>query len=82
MPAAFPLLEGLKIIDTDTHYSEPHDLWSARATGKYKQLVPQVKTVDGKQAWYVDGDVPIGFTSPSSVIRKDGAKAQGVEFFD
>ncbi|MFP6606327.1 MAG: amidohydrolase, partial [Myxococcota bacterium] len=81
MSEAFPLLDGLKVIDTDTHYSEPHDLWSSRATGKYKELVPQVKTVDGKEAWYVDGDVQIGFTSPSSVIRNDGRKSQGIEFF-
>jgi len=81
MSEAFPLLDGLKVIDTDTHYSEPHDLWSSRATGKYKELVPQVKTIDGKEAWYVDGDVQIGFTSPSSVIRNDGRKSQGIEFF-
>ncbi|MFP6628272.1 MAG: amidohydrolase, partial [Myxococcota bacterium] len=81
MSEAFPLLDGLKVIDTDTHYSEPHDLWSSRATGKYKELVPQVKTIDGKEAWYVDGDVQIGFASPSSVIRNDGRKSQGIEFF-
>ena len=63
MSEAFPMLDGLKIIDSDTHFSEPHDLWTSRAPGKFKQLVPQVKTIDGKEAWYVNGDVQIGFSS-------------------
>ncbi len=36
MSEAFPLLEGLKIIDADTHYSEPHDLRTSRAPGRFK----------------------------------------------
>jgi uncharacterized protein len=33
---------GLKIIDCDSHYSEPYDLWTSRAPAKYKDLVPKV----------------------------------------
>ena len=28
------ILSGLKIIDTDTHLTEPRDLWTSRAPAK------------------------------------------------
>src|SRR5579872_6776580 len=34
---------GLKLVDTDSHYSEPWDLWSSRAPKKYQDVVPQVR---------------------------------------
>jgi hypothetical protein len=34
---------GIKIIDADTHLTEPHDLWTSRAPAKWKDKVPQVK---------------------------------------
>ncbi|MEQ0558279.1 amidohydrolase family protein [Amycolatopsis sp. NEAU-NG30] len=40
-----PLLEsikGIKIIDVDTHLTEPGDLWTSRAPAKFKDLVPRV----------------------------------------
>jgi uncharacterized protein len=40
-----PLLEsikGIKIIDVDTHLTEPGDLWTSRAPAKYRDLVPRV----------------------------------------
>ncbi|MFT7650632.1 MAG: hypothetical protein ACI8Y4_005406, partial [Candidatus Poriferisodalaceae bacterium] len=36
------LLDGLSIIDTDTHWSEPYDLWTSRAPAKYRDRVPQM----------------------------------------
>ncbi|MEY2434173.1 MAG: hypothetical protein QOC92_3898, partial [Acidimicrobiaceae bacterium] len=33
---------GLKIIDSDSHYSEPYDLWTSRATPKYRDRVFRV----------------------------------------
>jgi uncharacterized protein len=34
---------GLHVVDTDTHFSEPYDLWTKRAPAKYKDDVPQVR---------------------------------------
>ncbi len=76
------MLEGIKIIDTDTHLTEPHDLWSSRAPAGYEELLPHVKTVDGKQRWFVNQDVSLGGAGPASVVRKDSQKVRGVEFFD
>lgn len=33
------VLEGLKLIDSDTHYSEPYDFWTSRAPSKYREKV-------------------------------------------
>jgi predicted TIM-barrel fold metal-dependent hydrolase len=35
-------LKGIKIIDVDTHLTEPADTWTARAPKEYKDLVPRV----------------------------------------
>jgi uncharacterized protein len=35
-------LEGIKVIDVDTHLTEPADLWSSRAPEKYASRVPRV----------------------------------------
>ena len=75
------IFDGLKVIDADTHYSEPHDLWTSRATGKYRDLVPKVVKVDDRESWVVNGDVPFSHIMPASVVRRDGQKARGVEFF-
>ncbi len=74
--------EGLRIIDTDTHLSEPHDLWSSRAPAAYKELLPHVKTVDGRQQWFVNKDVSLGGAGPASVVRRDAEKVRGADFFD
>ena len=42
-----PRVEGIHIIDVDTHFTEPHDLWTARAPQKFAERVPQVRTVEG-----------------------------------
>jgi uncharacterized protein len=73
-------LAGIKVIDVDTHFTEPHDLWTSRAPAKWKDRVPQVKTVDGKRQWIIDGDRPMGPANPSCVVKPDGVKAKGIEF--
>ena len=66
-----------KIIDCDTHLTEPHDLWISRAPAKWKDLVPQVKNVDGKPHWVYEGDQILATTRASSVVRPDLSKGYG-----
>ncbi len=73
-------LAGIKVIDSDTHLSEPYDLWTSRAPKQWKERVPQVKEVDGKRTWVINGDTALGYASPASVIRKDGSKIRGWSF--
>lgn len=71
---------ALKVIDVDTHWSEPLDLWTSRATPSYKDRVPQMKQTDGRLVWTIDGDISMGLGSASSVIHGSGRKADGFEF--
>src|SRR5262249_35062444 len=59
VPAA---LEGIRVIDCDTHFVEPGDLWTSRAPAKFKDRVPYMKRVDGVDKWYL-GDGPLGESS-------------------
>ncbi|MDH4143596.1 MAG: amidohydrolase [Acidimicrobiia bacterium] len=74
------LLAGIKLIDVDSHLSEPHDLWTNRAPAKYRDLVPQVKERNGRRVWVVDGDIPIGGLGAASVVAPDGGKMLGTGF--
>jgi predicted TIM-barrel fold metal-dependent hydrolase len=76
-------LHSLKIIDADTHLTEPHDLWVRRAPASLRARVPQVKIHQGVRSWVIDGDKSIGTGAhPSSAIRKDGSKARTIEDFN
>lgn len=80
--SATALFESLPIIDSDSHWSEPADLWTKRAPAAYRDRVPQLGVRDGKQRWWFDGDIPIGLPIASSVVAPDGAKVLGTAFFE
>lgn len=75
-------LAGIKVIDVDAHYSEPADLWTARAPRKFKDRVPQIKLLDSGPTWVIDGDISLGCSSAASVIRKDRSKLLPIDMFD
>ena len=72
--------DQLRVIDVDTHLTEPHDLWSSRAPAAYADRLPRVADVDGRPHWILDGE-PLGAASSSGVVRPDGSKAMGTDFF-
>ena len=51
------VFENLKVIDCDSHFTEPPELWTSRAPAAMLDKVPVQKTVDGRTAWYLNGDV-------------------------
>jgi predicted TIM-barrel fold metal-dependent hydrolase len=68
--------DNLLVVDADTHFSEPWDLWTSRATAKYRDRVPQVH-IDpaiNRPAWYVEGDRRLLAAGGGSVINRDGTK--------
>jgi len=69
------LKDGTLIIDSDSHWSEPPDLFTSRAPAKYKDRVPHVEQVDGKPFWVFDGH-PVGIYSAAGVIGRDGTKEE------
>jgi predicted TIM-barrel fold metal-dependent hydrolase len=76
---ALGALAGLKVIDVDTHLSEPADLWTSRATPKYRDRVPQMRQVGERRVWMIDGKHSIGIGA-ASVVYGDGSKARNMGF--
>ncbi|MHB1582421.1 MAG: amidohydrolase family protein [Acidimicrobiales bacterium] len=70
---------GVPVIDADTHYTEPHDLWRSRAPAAYADRLPQVHEIDGQPCWVVDG-VTLGRAGASGVIDREGRKVPGTGF--
>jgi predicted TIM-barrel fold metal-dependent hydrolase len=69
-------LAEMPIIDIDSHFTEPPDLWAERAPAALKDLAPRVVEIEGKPCWVAGRDVllsPPGFC----VVRRDGTKALG-----
>jgi len=47
------IFERIRTIDTDTHITEPPDVWTARVSSKWGDAVPHVKRVDGRDVWFI-----------------------------
>jgi predicted TIM-barrel fold metal-dependent hydrolase len=73
---------ALRIVDVDTHLSEPPNLWLDHAPPGLRDRVPQIKELDGRRSWVIDGDKPIGLgANPYSAVRKDRSKILDVDDF-
>jgi predicted TIM-barrel fold metal-dependent hydrolase len=74
-----PLFEGIKIVDCDTHFTEPANLWLDHAPAGMKAKMPHVKRIgEGDTAsdqWYV-GDRHFGSLG-GNVIARDKNKLLG-----
>ena len=70
-------LEDLPVIDVDTHFTEPPDLWTSRAPAELIERAPRVvRNEQGQEQWVVDMDRvlgPVGYC----VVRRDGSKGSG-----
>src|SRR4051794_15068585 len=66
---------GLKVVDSDTHITEWHDLWTSRVPASMKDKVPHVVVEEGVQMWvFNDNQILHRPAGASAVIRKDGTK--------
>lgn len=70
-----PMLKGIKIVDCDTHFTEPPDMFTSLAPASMKSKVPVVKRVNGVDRWFI-GDRDFG-TLGGNVIRNDQNKLLG-----
>lgn len=79
---ASSLIDGIKVIDIDTHLNEPHDLWTKRAPAKLKNLVPRVADLDGTPTWIIGEDTILSGVGPGSIslARGDSSKSRSPEF--
>src|ERR1700754_4822487 len=70
-----PELQGIKIVDCDTHITEAPDLFTSRAPAKFKDKVPYRRRVNGVDKWFV-GDRDFG-SFGGNVIKNDNNKLLG-----
>jgi predicted TIM-barrel fold metal-dependent hydrolase len=70
-----PLFAGIKIVDCDTHFTEPPDLFTKNAPAGMLDKMPYVKRVDGIDYWFV-GDQNFGSLG-GNVIGVDHNKLLG-----
>ncbi|MDZ7791675.1 MAG: amidohydrolase family protein [Xanthomonadales bacterium] len=70
-----PELDGIHIVDCDAHFTEPADLWTARAPATWADRVPVQRTVDGKTGWYLNGEM--WASTGGNTIRRGGEKILG-----
>ncbi|MCU4182910.1 amidohydrolase [Acidiferrimicrobium sp. IK] len=71
-------LSDLFVVDADSHWSEPADLFTRLAPAALKDRVPHHEVVDGQRMWVMDG-VAIGQAGAGAVIGADGKKAKAVD---
>ena len=70
-----PQLAGIKIVDCDTHFTEPPDIFTSRAPARLKDKMPYQKIAGGVTRWFV-GDQDFGIVG-GNVIRPDHNKLLG-----
>lgn len=80
-PTAKELLAGIKVIDVDTHFSEPWDLWTSRAPAKLKDRVPRIVRNGDDIHWVIDKDTVLATKCGFSAVMRDGSKLGGFSFF-
>jgi uncharacterized protein len=78
-PGGLSRLAGVPVVDADTHLSEWYDLWTSRAPASLKDRVPQVRKINDRYEWFIDGQL-LNREGASSAVRKDGSKAYGMDF--
>ncbi|MDD2858332.1 MAG: amidohydrolase family protein [Candidatus Nanopelagicales bacterium] len=69
------IMGDLRIIDGDSHFSEPADLWTSRAPASYRDRMPKWERVNGQTVWTIDGKFWCGIGG--STINKNMEKVLG-----
>lgn len=69
MPA--DLFDRYRVIDVDTHLTEPPDVWTSRVPAAWHDAVPHIERVDGRDVWMAAGE-RIGTPGAYSMAGFDG----------
>ena len=77
---------GFRIMDSDIHVDEPHDLWDRYLEPRFKDRAPRFAAIDGSHmnGWQFEGKVfPAFFDRPErrrlGRIRREKARARHLE---
>jgi predicted TIM-barrel fold metal-dependent hydrolase len=67
-----PLFERHRVVDIDTHVTEPADVWTSRVAKKWGGQVPHVRRVSGTDLWFI-GDRVVGMPGAYSAAGHTGS---------
>ena len=65
------IFDRYRVIDVDTHISEPPDVWTARVSRKWGDRIPHVVKIGRKDMWVI-GEKPIMPTGITATAGFDG----------
>ena len=65
------LFDRLRVIDVDTHLTEPPDVWTARMPTSLHDDVPHIERIDGRDVWMAGG-TRLGMPGYFSMAGHDG----------
>ena len=65
------LFDRFQVIDTDTHVTEPRDLWTSRVASKWGDKIPHIERMGNMDVWMV-GSQPVGAPGAYSIAGYDG----------
>ena len=68
---ATPIFERYRVVDIDTHVTEPADVWTDRVARKWGERVPHIRRIGDLDLWMV-GDQPIGMPGAYSMAGAAG----------
>jgi len=68
---AAKMFDRFKVIDTDTHVTEPRDVWTSRVSKKWGDRVPHIEKLGTKDVWVIAGQL-VGAPGAYSVAGFDG----------
>ena len=69
------------MIDADTHFTEPPDLWTSRAPAAYQDRILHIEERNGVPTWVVD-DAELGFAKGGGVVDHEGGKIPFLDSMD
>ena len=70
-----------RVIDVDTHITEPPDTWTARMASKWGEAIPRVERIGGVDTWVVNGK-PYSKPGNTAMAGFDGTLPDGPLTYD
>lgn len=75
------VFDDRRVIDVDTHLTEPPDTWTARVSSKWGDLVPHIERIKDKDIW-VAGDRKLAIPGQSAMAGFDGTLPDHPKTYD
>ena len=76
------IFDRIRAIDTDTHITEPPDVWTARvSTKKWGDAVPHVQKREGRDIWFIRDEL-VGAPGFTTMAGFNGSPPNGPMGFD